>query len=223
MLVADTARVLAAIPDEPLGREADDRRARLRHAGDRADFTAARLLAAVAHCALTGAPLAAGDIVQRCDACGGPHGRPLPSAVGIHLSWSHAHGRVAAAAALDRLGVDVDAPVRPSGELLAQTLSPTERRIVAASADPDAVFLLAWTAKEALVKAGAADLDALAALTVLAGDGEVVPRHGGLAVACRRFSGSTASAATPQPALWRTIDDSGHLTPLPEGTVGGAA
>lgn len=223
ILVAHTAQVLEALPDEPLAPEAAERRDRLRAPADRDDFTAARLLAAAAHRALSDAPFAAGRLVQRCDACGGPHGRPQPTAAGLHLSWSHAHGTVAAAVGHGRLGIDVETGIRFNDDLLATALSLVERRMLSRSADPAAAFVLAWTAKEALVKAGAAELDGFAGLTVLAGGDRLAPRIGGFALDACRGDGFCASAATPGPVLWRTIDAVGALTPLPLGAVGGAA
>lgn len=223
VLVAATARVLAALPDEPLAPETAERRDRLRATADRDDFTAARLLATAAHRALSDEPFAAGRLVQRCDTCGGPHGRPRPTSAGLHLSWSHAHGVVAAAAAPGRLGVDVETGMRRGDHPIATALSAAERRLRSESADPETAFLLAWTAKEALVKAGVAELDGFAGLTVLAGDARLVPRHGGLSLDARRGDGFSVSAATPGPALWRTIDAAGELAPLAFGSVGGAA
>lgn len=223
VLVARTARVLAALPDEPLAPEAAERRDRLRATADRDDFTAARWLATAAHRALSDEPFAAGRLVQRCDTCGGPHGRPQATSAGLHLSWSHAHGVVAAAAAPGRLGVDVETGMRRGDHPIATALSATERRLLSESADPEAAFLLAWTAKEALVKAGVAELDGFAGLTVLAGDARLVPRHGGLSLDARRGDGYSAAAATPGPALWRTLDAAGGLLPLPLRAVGGAA
>lgn len=223
VLVARTARVLATLPDEPLAPEAAERRDRLRATADRDDFTAARLLAATAHRALSDAPFAAGWLVQRCDTCGGAHGRPQPSLAGLDLSWSHAHGVVAAAVAPGRLGVDVETGMRHGDHPIDTALSAAERRLLSESADPEAAFLLAWTAKEALVKAGAAELDAFAGMTVLAGDDRLVPRHGDLSLDARRGDGFSAAAATPGPVLWRTIDAAGGLVPLPLRAVGGAA
>ncbi|MFJ3393094.1 4'-phosphopantetheinyl transferase family protein [Leifsonia aquatica] len=223
VLVANTARVLAALPDEPLAPEAAVRRDRLRATADRDDFTAARLLAAAAHRALSDEPFVAGRLVQRCDTCGGPHGRPQPSPAGLHLSWSHSHGVVAAAAAPGRLGVDVETGARRGDHPIATALSAAERRLLSESADPEAAFLLAWTVKETLVKAGAAELDAFAAMTVLVGDDRLVPRHGELSLDARRGDGYSAAAATRGPALWRTIDAAGGLAPLALRAVGGAA
>ncbi|NYK11187.1 4'-phosphopantetheinyl transferase superfamily protein [Leifsonia naganoensis] len=223
VLVARTARVLATLPDEPLAPEAAERRDRLRATADRDDFTAARLLAAAAHRALSDAPFVAGRLVQRCDTCGGSHGRPQPSPDGLHLSWSHARGMVAAGAASRRLGVDVEAGMRYRDHPIDTALSAAERRLLSESADPEAAFLLAWTAKEALVKAGVAELDGFAGMTVLAGDARLVPRHGGLSLDARRGDGFSATAATPGPVLWRTIDAAGGLVPLPLRAVGGAA
>lgn len=223
VLVADTAQVLATLPARRLGDNAEERRDRLVETADRDDFTAARLLASLAHRALAGDAFEAEEIVQRCDTCGGPHGRPLPTAAGIRLSWSHAHGRVAAAAGRGRLGVDLETRAAVTDDLLAVALSPAERRAVTAAADRDTAFLLAWTAKEAAVKAGAADLDGFPRLTVLADDGTLLPRRGGLGLEARVGDGLVAALASEEPGLWRGIDGSGRPVPVDVGTVGGAA
>ncbi|UAJ78385.1 4'-phosphopantetheinyl transferase superfamily protein [Leifsonia sp. ZF2019] len=223
VLVASTARVLEALPDEPLAADAAARRDRLRRAADRDDFTAARLLAAAAHRALTGDSIAAEELVQRCDSCGGAHGRPQPTTAGLHLSWSHANGTVAAGAARGRLGVDVEGGTPASDGMPDAALSPAERRILAVSADPGAAFLLSWTAKEALAKAGAARLDGFAGLIVLADDRRLAAGYGPFALASRRGEGFCASAATPGPVLWRTLDADGGLVPFTHRAVGGAA
>ncbi len=90
------------------------RRASLANARDRDDFTAARLLTRLVLChALGMTPSAAGlagfSIIQRCGACGGPHGRPrLDHLPGMGVSWAHAGGIVAAAVGPGDVGVDVE-------------------------------------------------------------------------------------------------------------------
>ncbi|RYG78428.1 hypothetical protein EU513_02080 [Yimella sp. RIT 621] len=114
---------------------------RLRRPCDRHDFLAARLLARDAVAQICG-PGPAADFVQRCDSCAGPHGRPVVTNHDVSVSWAHAHGFSAAAACRgDRLGVDIDL-LDP--DLLVPDVGVTGRAFVRA---------------EALVKAGAFDLD----------------------------------------------------------------
>ncbi|MEN2737075.1 4'-phosphopantetheinyl transferase superfamily protein [Microbacterium sp. X-17] len=213
VVVASTRQVLAAVPPAPLGAAAESRLARLRSPADRDDFTAARLLAA--HL-LRAAPA---DLRQRCEVCGGEHGLPLPVA-GRHVSWSHAAGWVAAGTSPSRLGVDVEA----EGEVnLADALTPAERTLVAAAVDPARAFRLAWTAKEACVKAGAARLDGFAALEVLTAPDALRPSHAGLLLSSRSLPGAIAAAATVEPARWATLGDRGELVPVPDRAVGSPA
>lgn len=125
-----------------------DRLHRLQRPQDRADFVAARVLVRELLTAFTGTRDVAWQIAQRCATCGGPHGRPYLSgadAGGLHLSWAHSHGLVAAAVADSPVGIDVertrgDPPLSADG-------APTLER------------WLRWTRAEALVKFGLVDLD----------------------------------------------------------------
>ncbi|GAA4145237.1 4'-phosphopantetheinyl transferase family protein [Leifsonia shinshuensis] len=216
VVVAPTRRVLAVLPRAPLGAAAETRLRRLRSAADRDDVTAARLLAAHVLSAVTGGEVAPAELRQRCEVCGGEHGLPLPVA-GLQVSWSHAHGWVAAGASGSRLGVDVEA----DGEVnLADALTPTERTLVGAASDSARAFRLAWTAKEACVKAGVARLDGFAGLDVLAAPDALRPSHGDLLLSRRLLSGAVASAATAEPARWATLGDGGELVPAPDRVVG---
>lgn len=102
---------------------------------------------------------AAVPIVNRCDRCGGSHGRPrVVSRDRVEVSLSHTGDCVAVALTRGaRVGVDVE-PVRPrvATEALARrVLTPTEaaawRRTRAH--DRPRVLLRFWTRKEALTKA----------------------------------------------------------------------
>lgn len=115
----------------------------LRRTEDRADFLAARVLAARAVRCLLGV----GDEVtfaQRCPGCGAEgHGPPVVTSHDASVSWAHAHGVVAAAAArAGCLGVDVER-LAPE-EVVDEHLGVTAR---------------AFVRGEALVKAGLFDLD----------------------------------------------------------------
>ncbi|CAM5347788.1 4'-phosphopantetheinyl transferase family protein [Leifsonia shinshuensis] len=216
VVVAPTRRVLAVLPRAPLGAAAETRLRSLRSAADRDDVTAARLLAAHVLGAVTGAEVAPAELRQRCEVCGGAHGLPLPVA-GLHVSWSHAHCWVAAGASGSRLGVDVEA----DGEVnLTDALTPTERTLVGAGSDSARAFRLAWTAKEACVKAGVARLDGFAGLDVLAAPDALRPSHGDLLLSRRLLPGAVASAATAEPARWATLGDGGELVRAPDRVVG---
>jgi 4'-phosphopantetheinyl transferase len=210
VVVAPTRHVLAVLPRVPLSSSAESRLRDLRSAADRDDFAAARLLAA--HL-LDAAPA---DLRQRCEVCGGEHGLPLPVA-GQHVSWSHAHGWVAAGVSGFRLGVDVEADSEVN---LADVLTSAERGLVDSAADPGRAFLLAWTAKEACVKAGTARLDDFAALEVLTGADALRPSHGGRLLSARPVPGAIAAAATVEPARWATLGDRGELVPVSDPAVG---
>ena len=219
VVVASTRRVLAVVPHAPLGAAAEARLRRLRSPADRDDFTAARLLAALVLRAVGAGEAAPADLRQRCEVCGGAHGLPLPVA-GRRVSWSHAAGWVAAGTSRSRLGVDVEADSEVN---LDDVLTLAERTRVAAAADPARTFRLAWTAKEACVKAGVARLDDVAALEVLTAPDALRPSHAGLLLSSRSVPGAIAAAATAEPARWATLGDRGELVAVPDRAVGSPA
>jgi 4'-phosphopantetheinyl transferase len=107
-------------------------------------------------------PAAALTLIQRCDHCGGPHGRPrLLEVPGIFVSLSHSKGHVVVGASHGAVGVDVERlHVRAFDDGLRSTaLAPAEAAIVATSADPTTAFLGFWVLKESLVKIGLLSLD----------------------------------------------------------------
>ena len=219
VVVARTRDVLGVLPGGPLGRAAEARRRALRSQADRDDFVAARLLAARALQEAGAGDVALAALQQRCAVCGGAHGRPLPVS-GLQVSWSHSRGWVAAAASPAPVGVDVevssDAAIGEAGAPL-DALTPAERTLLAAAADPARAFRLAWTAKEACIKAGAAHLDGLGRVEVLAAPDRLVPSFGALLLSSRAFRGATAAAAAEAPAIWHTLGDRGDLLSLPVG------
>ncbi|MEY9952994.1 4'-phosphopantetheinyl transferase superfamily protein [Leifsonia sp. EB34] len=225
VVVATTRHALAVLPPGPLGRSAESRRDALRRPADRDDFTAARLLAAHVLRAAGAEEVVAADLRQRCEVCGGAHGLPRPVG-GLHVSWSHAHGWVAAAVSQARLGVDVEAEREVN---LPGVLTGAERALLASAEDPACAFRLAWTAKEACVKAGVARLGDFAELDVLAASDALRPSHGGFLLSSRVLRGATAAAATVEPARWSALGDGGELVPVaasapdPRRAVGGRA
>ncbi|ANI21659.1 hypothetical protein AB870_25805 [Pandoraea faecigallinarum] len=143
---------------------------------DREDYVAAHILARVAAARVIGSPDMPGAtartyvLMQRCERCGGAHGRPrLPAHPGLHVSLSHARGAVAAACAISPVGIDVehwDEALAVDADL--PGLNERERIRLGAFAgvapnhrapSPRALaWLRLWTRKESLVKIGAATL-----------------------------------------------------------------
>jgi 4'-phosphopantetheinyl transferase len=137
----------------------------LRRAQDRDDFLAAHLLVRACAARLLGVAAGEVSIVQRCTTCGGPHGRPeVTGQPAVQASLAHSRGVVAAAAARVPVGVDVEA-LRPDREVTAGELSAAltgaEIDAITGAADPDRALLLTWARKEACLKAGLVDLEAL--------------------------------------------------------------
>ena len=142
------------------------RAAHFRRPTDRDDFVAAHVAVRLCVAELTGEPARGIGIGQRCEQCGGAHGRPsVASSPDITVSWSHSGGWVAAAAT-DRgpVGIDLQIETQPSRrrEVVWSALSATEASAVRSAADPHREFLRHWVVKESLVKAGVCALDALA-------------------------------------------------------------
>ena len=169
--VADPSRLLTAAER--------DRADAFRYDADRDDFVAAHVLVRRCLAELLGGRAGDHGVVQRCGACGGPHGQP--AVVGhddVHVSWSHAAGAVAAVAAHGPCGIDVE-PRTPEVDaaLLDLTLTDGEKALVAVSQDPGTEFLRLWLRKEAIVKTGEAALDEVFSLDVReAGGGVLRPR-----------------------------------------------
>lgn len=160
--VEPSAIVLAGIEEPPalLEPEQRARRERLRRAQDRDDFVAARLLTQRLVAQVSGRVADQVRFSQHCDDCGGPEGRPLiegPS--GLHISWSHAAGWVAAVVSDRRCGIDVE-PVRvrrPLFEVLTADEQQEVRSEPAGLAQSKA-FLRLWVRKEAPLKAAGTGL-----------------------------------------------------------------
>ncbi len=144
--VERSAAVLAAAtgsadPTDLLNANEHARWSRLRAPQDRDDFLAARVLVRT----LLGADL---PLTQRCDRCGGPHGRPsVVDRPEIRLSWAHASGVVAAVVSDRPVGIDLEP---------AEALVPVLDGRVRSVRD--------WVRLEALVKTGAIELDGALAL-----------------------------------------------------------
>ncbi|MCM2415978.1 4'-phosphopantetheinyl transferase superfamily protein [Streptomyces sp. RKAG290] len=124
----------------------------------RDDVVAARLLVRLCAARFTGRAPCDTVLDQHCPDCGGfGHGRPsLRTHPGVGLSYSHADGRVAAAAGPGPIGVDVEPADRRPGPVpvLARLLPEAEVRAAAGLADPGPALLRLWVRHEALLKAG---------------------------------------------------------------------
>lgn len=148
-----------------LTRSEEERMARLRRSGDRDDFLAAHFLVRVCAARLLGAGPGEISVVQRCSTCGGPHGRPtIAGHPDVGVSLAHSRGVVAAAAGTVPVGVDIEA-FPPADEVgvgdLSAALTPAEMLVIGSTRDPRRALLLAWTRKEACLKAGLVGLDGL--------------------------------------------------------------
>lgn len=146
---------------------------------DREDYVAAHILARVAAARVIGTSDIPGPeartyaLMQRCERCGGAHGRPhLPAHPGLHVSLSHTRGTVAAACAIAPIGIDIehwDQAIAADPDL--PGLNERERMRLAAFASvahthfapsPRALaWLRLWTRKESLVKVGETTLDTM--------------------------------------------------------------
>ncbi|SKB04576.1 4'-phosphopantetheinyl transferase family protein [Aeromicrobium choanae] len=183
------------------------RRDRLVDPVDRAAFTAARDLARACVGELLAIPVSRVRLAQRCPTCDeDDHGRPsVVDHPEVGVSWSHARGHVVALAAHGPCGIDVEPPV--TGKPPRRALTDAEAAWLAAGGD----FAHLWTRKEALVKAGVADLDEAGSLDVLAGTVR------GLDLRTWRDGAATVSTAT-QPMGSSTTQPMGSSTTQPMGS-----
>lgn len=133
----------------------------------RSDFIAAHALARACAGRILTVPPAELTLVQSCERCGGPHGRPaLEQDPGVQLSLSHTSGYVAAVAARGPVGLDAERYGRAGEyeEVGADVLSPAERSKLRSARDPRLAFLRQWVRKEAMVKLGLTSLDTMYSL-----------------------------------------------------------
>jgi 4'-phosphopantetheinyl transferase len=134
-----------------------------RRPSDTETFVAAHVLVRVCAARALGTTPDRLTLVQRCDECGGPHGRPsIQEAPDLAVSLSHTGGHVAACAGRGPLGIDVEVlSGRLDDGLMRRVMAPGEVALIEAAADPSLAFLLLWVRKEALIKVGEATLDTL--------------------------------------------------------------
>lgn len=179
--VRPTREVLRDVedPSRLLTPAEQNRAASFRYDGDRDDFVAAHVLVRLCAAELVGGSPQDITVVQTCTACGGAHGKPaLVGHEGVHVSWSHAAGAVAAFAAHVPCGIDLEPRADDVDPGLADVaLTERERKAVEASREPGTAFLRLWLRKEAIVKAGAVELDSVFSLDVTdAAGGVLTPR-----------------------------------------------
>jgi 4'-phosphopantetheinyl transferase len=130
----------------------------LRRPDDQAMFLAAHVLARWTVSEHREVAVADVDLVQRCDRCAGPHGRPtsvVAGRAGPFISLSHAGGFVAAVAADRSVGVDLEPLAQDRLDITTVALSPDEQLQLAtvAEAARGTALLRWWVRKEALLKA----------------------------------------------------------------------
>jgi phosphopantetheinyl transferase len=107
-----TETVLTGSPDGGRSLLTDAERAWaavFRSAQDSTDFTAAHTLARFCAAEALGCDPSVLRIVQRCEVCEGPYGRPIAPFVEWGVSLAHSRGVVAAGVARGPIGVDVEA------------------------------------------------------------------------------------------------------------------
>ncbi len=157
VLLTGQAADLTELARSGLSAAEQARAASLDDPAGRRDYQAAHLLVRqVAARVLAVAPDEV-TVLQVCERCGGPHGRPF---VGGHpelqVSLSHTGGAVIAAASAGPVGADIESLRRPRFDLslLERELTPAELAAIGRSADQHAAVLRHWTRKEALAKAG---------------------------------------------------------------------
>ncbi|MDB6001500.1 MAG: hypothetical protein JWP52_3199 [Rhizobacter sp.] len=180
--VATTASILARVPRDkalPLTPAELARARSFKSASARDDLLASHVLARVVASALSGVAADRLTLVQRCDACGGAHGRPFFAGhPGLHVSLSHSGGVVAAAASEHSVGIDVEAwchahrfeELWRSGIFSAAEIAWLASRSRARAHQHDgadgisrfeSAALRLWVRKECLVKLGRLDIDRL--------------------------------------------------------------
>jgi 4'-phosphopantetheinyl transferase len=127
------------------------RRQRLRFPADQDRFTVGVALLRLLTARRTGLPPTAVAIDRTCPTCDRPHGRPIVTGSGLHVSVSHSGAWVAVAVStVAEVGVDVEhIGTDDLTALASRVLTADEASAIAGPAD----FYRFWTRKEALVKA----------------------------------------------------------------------
>lgn len=214
-LVAETADVLI-LGRPSLAPEIERRRSKLIRESDRDDFDAARLLATLAIKVAGGGEVEPSCLRQRCERCSGPHGRPNAIGTTASVSWAHSRGFVAVIAGPSpRIGIDIERS-RAVSRAVELVLHADEVQLCAEFDEPERMWLLAWTAKEALVKAGVTSLDDASSCRVLADQDGLLESVRGLKLSAQERRDWTAVAASPYGVTWidatpQWLEDEGLL------------
>jgi 4'-phosphopantetheinyl transferase len=210
--VRQTTGVLVDASDEVIGRfpgarglltDAERERAdSFRSTLDSNDYVAAHVLVRLCAARVLDTTPQRLTVIQQCDTCGGPHGRPsVKEEPHCAVSLSHSHGWVAACAGPGTVGVDIEvlAGRRREFAVISNVLAPAERSALRASADPRRTFLGLWVQKEALIKAGCATLRSLAAVDL----SRQPERWGGLYLTTwHTANGLLGACASSTPDVW---------------------
>jgi len=155
------------------------RAARFADTRDRDSFRAAHLLVRICG-ERAGLGPGALTVEQRCDECGGDHGRPrFRAAPDVGLSWAHTRGAVVAAVGPAAVGVDIEAAVAVPASSISSVLSSREAAWLAATPE-DAVTI--WCRKEAAAKAAGVGVAGMAAVDALEEGGWTEVRSDGFQI-----------------------------------------
>lgn len=143
----------AATDALPLSGMERHRIASMRREDDRARFLAARRLLRATVADVTGTDPSSSRLEQRCDRCGGEHGRPTVAVdghAGPSVSLAHAGGVVVVAVASRPVGVDIEPAMPVHDGVKSMAFTPAER---ARHAGDCTGLLRTWVRKEAILKA----------------------------------------------------------------------
>ena len=153
-----------AAQDILLTQEERERANAFAHDADRRDFIAAHRLVRAMAASIIGAPPGTIVLRQRCDTCGGPHGRPTLPDHPAACQPEPREGRRRRACGDRPVGIDLERwnASQPDHSDLDFALAPAERKrlqsMAASDADADApvspaalAFLRLWVRKECLV------------------------------------------------------------------------
>jgi len=151
------------------------RRQSFAQTSDRDLFTAAHILARFAAARYLGCSADSVILEQRCESCGGPHGKPFIRDNNEHtIVWSHTPGAVLVGISESPIGVDVEkknSNLVVDSRLMSRTMSHEEiSRFRQGIKKGDAAvnttdFNRIWTYKESLVKLGLLKIDRFNSVT----------------------------------------------------------
>lgn len=186
-----------ALLTRSLARYEIDRLQALRSASARESYLAAHVLVRRVAAAATGLGERSLVLGQRCDECGGAHGRPFihghPS---VHVSLTHCAHAVGAVVGMTPCAIDVEGwdAVAFEPPLAEQVFSRNERRALDAlgsdATQPDVpsprqmLAMRMWVRKECLIKLGRLTLDGMANCDLCAAGVDALPPNRLVRSAC---------------------------------------